>query len=112
MSKLFDGIIDVTKIHLGDHDILAKVKKVSNSDIIVVSNEKEGMSEDANEFASIIAVGKEVDQTVFPIGNIILAGNGGRANKSFEHKKTKYVIFSSHSIGIMVTPDNFKPTSK
>jgi co-chaperonin GroES (HSP10) len=111
MSKLFDNIIDVTKIYLGEHDILAKVHKVSNSGIIVVSNEKEGMSEDANEYAAIIAVGSAVDTEKFPIGNVILAGNGARSNKSFEHKKAKYVIFSSHSIGIMLDPTNFKPTA-
>ena len=105
---IFDKIIDVTKIVLGEHDILAEAKRDSKSDIII-AGEKEGLAENTNEYAVIVAMGSAVDETKFALGNVILAGNG-RNNKSFDYHKKKYIIFSSHSVGIMVTPDNFRPT--
>lgn len=108
---IFEKIIDVKKILLGDHDVLTQLREVKRSGIILApTTSKEALSEDANEYAEIIVVGKEVKDPRLAIGNIILGASQGRGNSGFTHKKDRYVIFSAHSVGVIVTPDNYKNT--
>ena len=101
---IFNQVVEVEKLLIGDHDLLLKVESIESK---IITLEK-GLTEDSNDYGVIISVGDSVDKTKYAIGNIILGVRGG--TKAFEHKKVKYMIASIHNIGIMTTPDNFKLT--
>jgi len=109
---IFEQILDVEKILLGDVDILTKLHTVKTGNIVLAKGDNQSITNDINEYAEIISVGKGITDPRFALGNIIIAANEGRGNKSFPYKKDKYVILSAHTVGIVVTPDNFKPTVK